>query len=352
MLLLGGLLFSGCAGQESEAAQTSEEQAQSSAASSDDIPAVLASVGDEQITMEDIRARTGDDLAALETNYQRARHKLVRTALDQILREKVLLAEAQKEGKSVDELVAAEAGGSLEPSDVEIAAWYKDNQSRVGGRSLDQVHDAIADFLRNQRKEEASERLQKRLNEERKVVVNLQPYRLQFDNEDAPVRGPAKAPVTLVEFSDFQCPYCGRFFPTLKQVEQNFGDTVRVVYRQYPLTNIHPYAQKAAEASLCAKEQGKFWEMHDLMFQEQDKLGVSDLKEKASRLGMDQKKFDECLDSGRYVEQVQEDQKEGQRVGVSGTPALFVNGVPVDGGAVPYDVIAKAIREQARRGAP
>jgi protein-disulfide isomerase len=124
---------------------------------------------------------------------------------------------------------------------------------------------------------------------------------------------------------------------------------VKIVYRQFPLTNIHPFAFKAAEASLCANEQGKFWELHDVMFKDQKKLGVGDLKESAKALGMDEKKFNTCLDSGRYVEQVQKDSKEAQRMGVTGTPALFVNGVMIDGGAVPFTVVEAAIQKELTR---
>ncbi|HSQ03868.1 MAG TPA: thioredoxin domain-containing protein, partial [Burkholderiales bacterium] len=183
----------------------------------------------------------------------------------------------------------------------------------------------------------------------RKVAISYQPYRLQFNNEGAPVLGKKDAPITLVEFSDFQCPYCERMWPIMKQVEQKYSDKVRIIYRQYPLVSIHPFAAKAAEASLCANEQGKFWEMHDAMFQDQKKLAVSDLKQTAQRLGMNANKFNSCLDSGRYVEQVQNDSKEAVRSGVTGTPAVFVNGVVIDGGAVPFEVVAAAIDKELQR---
>jgi len=318
-------------------------------AAQDAVPDVLATIGDEQITMADIRERAGDDLDQIEIRYQLARNNLLQTTLNQILRDRVLVAEAQKQGISAQQLIEAEAGGTLEPSEVEIKAWYDSNTDRVGGRTLDQVRSQIADFLRNQRGEDAARKLEKRLNQERQVTVLLQPYRVPFDNSEAPKLGPDNAAVKVVEFSDFQCPFCGRFFGVLKQVEQNFGEQIQLIYRQYPLPSLHPNAQKAAEASLCAQEQGKFWELHDLMFQEQDKLTVRELKEKAGRLGMDQKEFDSCLDTGRYVERVQEDQKEGVRAGVTGTPALFLNGVPLAGGAVTYEVAAAAIQDEIDR---
>jgi protein-disulfide isomerase len=138
--------------------------------------------------------------------------------------------------------------------------------------------------------------------------------------------------------------------PIMRQVAQKYGDKVQIIYRQYPIPSIHPFAFKAAEASLCAQEQGKFWEMHDAMFQDQKKLAVSDLKETAGRLGMDSKKFNGCLDSGKYVEQIQNDSREAVRSGVTGTPAVFVNGVVVDGGSVPLEVVEGYIqRELARK---
>jgi protein-disulfide isomerase len=313
---------------------------------------LLATIGDERVTMADLRTgRVGEQLDQLDAQYRRARDKIIGTALDTLVRDRLFAADAQKKGKTVEQLLSAEMPGGANPSDVEIETWYKDNKARVGGRSLDQLRTQIADLLRKQRQNDAIQKLAQRLKSERKVTVSFEPYRLQFANEGAPTLGPKDAPVTLVEFSDFQCPFCRAAAPTLKQVEEKFGDKVHVVYRQFPL-NIHPFAQKAAEASLCANDQGKFWQIHDAMFEDQNKLTVSDLKQTARRLGMDGKKFDACLDSGRYVEQVQNDQKEGQRVGVNGTPAMFINGVVVEGGSVPFSVLEAAIQKELARGKP
>lgn len=349
LLALAGL--AGCSERPVTATDAPAAGASEAAASTGDgIPDVLATIGGEPITMTDIRALAGDELDKMEASYRRARTNLVEGALERLLRERVLMAEAEKQGKSVDRMILDEAGGSLEPNDVEIAAWYEDNQARVRGRPLEQVRNQIADLLRNQHRQEAMERLQARLNDERDVKVMLEPYRMTFDNTGAPVAGNPDARVTLIEFSDFQCPFCGRFVPTLKEIEEKYGDRVRIVYRQYPISSLHPNAFKAAEASLCAHEQGKFWQIHDLMFQEQDKLSVRELKAMGGRLGLDQSKFDACLDSGRYAEQVQNDLAEGGRAGVNGTPALFVNGIAIEGGAVPFSTVARALdRELARQ---
>jgi protein-disulfide isomerase len=155
--------------------------------------------------------------------------------------------------------------------------------------------------------------------------------------------------VTLIEFSDFQCPFCRQFAPTIHQINKNYGDKIQIVYRQYPIPSLHPFAFKAAEASLCAHEQGKFWGLHDMMFAEQERLTVTDLKDKAGRLGMDKAKFTSCLDTGKYTEQVQRDMQEAVRAGATGTPAIYVNGVEVPGGAVPYNTIAAAIERELAR---
>ena len=319
---------------------------QGAAPGSDSTPSVLATIGDENVTMADLRTRAGEPLEQLDGQYRRARDKIIASVLDSMVSERLLTNEVKKRGKSADDLMLAEMGTGPEPTEAEIAAWYKDNPARVGTRTLDQVRPQIAEYLRNDRRHASYAKLLDRLKTENKVSMKFEPWRAEFANQGAPVLGKNSAPVTLVEFSDFQCPYCQAVAPTLKEVTQKFGDQVKIVYRQYPIPSLHPFALKAAEASLCANEQGKFWELHDAMFQDQKKLAVSDLKQTARRLGVDGKKFDNCLDTGRYTEQVQNDMKEGARVGVNGTPAMFINGRYVEGGTVPFSVLEALIKKE------
>ena len=313
------------------------------------LPDVLATIGTENVTLADVRSRAGEQLDQLEMSYRRALDQIVGSALDSLIRERMIAAESKKTGKTADELLLAAMGGTATPSEVEVAAWYSANQARIKGRTLDQLRPQIVDLLTKQRRSEAASTLEQRLRAEHNVKVAYEPFRLTFANTGAPTLGNPDAPVTLVEFSDFQCPYCQATAPILKQVAEKFGDKVQIVYRQFPITSIHPFAFKAAEASLCANEQGKFWELHDAMFADQKKLAVSDLKATAKRLGLDAKKFDTCLDTGRYVEQVQNDLREGSRSGVNGTPAMFINGRYVDGGSVPFTTVEALINKELAR---
>jgi protein-disulfide isomerase len=176
----------------------------------------------------------------------------------------------------------------------------------------------------------------------------LEPARSNIQTAGHPSKGPADAPITIVEFSDFECPYCSGLLPTLRDIEQNYKEKVRIVYRQFPLTNIHPQAQKAAEASLCANEQNKFWQLHDAMFADQANLGVDALKKHAAALAMDTAAFSTCLDSGKHRDAVVASLKEGSDAGVDGTPALFINGRFLAGNQ-PYGEIEKIIEDELLR---
>ena len=157
--------------------------------------------------------------------------------------------------------------------------------------------------------------------------------------DDDPAIGDPEASLTIVEFADFQCPFCARFFSTTeKQIIEQYVKTgkARLVYRDFPLTSIHPEAQKSAEASECADEQGKFWEFHDLLYQRQNALSLNNYKQWAKELGLNAGSFDQCLDSGKYAAEVQKDFSDGQAAGVGGTPATFVGDTFLSG-ALPFE---------------
>ncbi len=339
------VMLSACTGAESSAGSAGSAASATSSPGSDE---VLARIDGEPVTMADVEDMLGEQLDQMEFKYRLQRHQLIERALERVVRRRLLETAAEASGVSGQQLLEEQVGPTAVSPD-EVEAWYRENAAALGGRSLEELRPRIRQFLVQTKRERALEGFAEELEEDRNVEYLLEPFRVELNNEGSPATGPEDAPITLVEFSDFECPFCGRFFPTYERIKQEYGDRLRIVFRQYPLREIHPNAYGAALASLCAHEQGRFWEMHDLMFQEQDRLDRESLQQKAGRLGLDTERFNECMQSQRYAEQIQRDLQAGDRVGVDGTPALFVNGIPVPGGAVPYDVLANVIEEELSR---
>lgn len=309
---------------------------------------VVATIDGDPVTMSDLEERIGERLSTLEYEYRKQRYDLLESALEDAVRDRLVERAAAASGITAAELIASEVDSQAKVSEEEVTAWYEQNKSSLGGRSLDELAEPIGRFLRDNRRERVLKALTDSLRQGTDVVVLLEPFRVELNNEGSPTLGPEDAPVTLVEFSDFECPYCGRFYRTLKQLRENYADELRVVYRQFPI-NTHPNAYRAAQASLCAYDQGHFWEMHDAMFEGQDELDAESLSEKAERVGLDLEQFEECLDSGRHDAQIERDMREAQRMGVNGTPAIFVNGIPLAVGAPAYSVAARAIDDELSR---
>lgn len=294
---------------------------------------VLATVGGEAITEAEVREAAAAQLMQAE----RQKYDAISGALDGMIRQKMLELEAAERGVSVEDMMKAEvADKASEVAEADVDAFWTENGSRIRG-TKEQLAEQIRGHL-------AQEKFLAFLKEKYTVTKNLEPYRIEVAAV-GPSKGPADAPVTIIEFSDFECPFCSRVNPTMDKVMETYGDKVRVVFRQFPLA-MHPNAPKAGEASLCAHDQGKFWEMHDAMFADQRGLGVSALKTKAAAIeGVDTEAFDECLDSGKYADQVQADLREGSAAGVSGTPAFFINGRFLNG-AQPFEAFEEIIEDE------
>ena len=310
-----------------------------------DDPDIFATIDGDPVTLDDFDESVRDQLASFESQYIRQRQTVIHETVQQVVFDRLVEKEAARRGMDKDKLLEEITSGA-QVTDAEVRAWYDENKDRIAGKSYDTVSLQIRQYLVSSQSQEARKEFMKQF--EDNVSYFVGPYRANIETEGSPAVGPEDAPVTLVEFSDFECPYCGQFVSTIDQVKAEYGDRVRVVFRQFPLS-IHPSAPKAAEASLCANDQGKFWEMHDLMFQNQRLLQVPALKEKAGQLGLDQSAFDECLDSGKYEEQVKEDTRAGTIAGVTGTPSLFVNGIPTPSGAQPYEAVAEFIEQEFAR---
>jgi protein-disulfide isomerase len=312
----------------------------------------VAKIDGQSITYADVEKQSGGKLKQAEVKALSELYDARRQALDEMITKRLLEDEAKKKGQSLDQWYQTEFLQSLpNPSEDEMKKFYEEHKGQIGGQSYEQVKDRIAQFIKQTKGREQLTTLVDNLKKQHGVEVTLPAPELPRVEVAAkgPARGPDNAPVTIVEFSDFQCPFCGREIPVVERLMQEYQGKVRLVFRNFPL-NFHPFAQKAAEAGACAADQGKFWQMHDKMFTNQQKLAVDDLKGFAKEIGLDAKKFDQCLDSGEKKPLVDTDQKAGEEAGVSGTPAFFVNGIYING-AVPYEQFKDTLdRELKRKG--
>jgi protein-disulfide isomerase len=280
----------------------------------------------------------------LRLNFERSRDAYKERMLNKLVDEHVLAAEARARHTTTTALLEAQKGEPV--TDAQVRAVYEQKKAELHD-SYENASATIRDYLHKSAVATAQRGYVDTLRAKYHAVVLLEPRR-ESVAATGPARGPADAPVTIVEFADFQCPFCGRLEPVLAHTLTKYGAQVRLVYRNFPLGEIHPQAQKAAEAAFCAQEQGKFWEMHDLMFAEQDSLGVEDLKIKAQRLGLDRSAFDQCLDGGKERDAIALDAEGGDGLGIEGTPACFVNGRFLSG-AVEESELDAIIDDELRR---
>lgn len=311
---------------------------------------VVATVGDRTIRMSDIDQHWQKQDPASFARMRQQVYDVNRRVLDDLIGEVLLQNEAKKRSVTVDQLLSAETPKRLQPvTEDQIKELYEQSRERSQGMSLDALRPAIVSYLEQQRPVEARRRL---IEELRKasgdVAIKLDVPRTAIKVlPNDPVSGTASARVEIVEFSDFQCPYCQRVAPVLKQLMAKYGDRVKLVWKDFPLPN-HPDARPAAEAALCANDQGKFWAYHDKLFDNQSELTVVNMKEWAVQLGMNAVTFNACFDKGTHRQLVEEDQEEGSRYGVSSTPTVYINGRAVVG-AMPLETYEAIIQEELAR---
>jgi protein-disulfide isomerase len=313
---------------------------------------VLATVNGTVITEAQVRQDGAEEMEAFELEKLKTEAVSVRTKqaiiekhLDLLIDEKVLDAEAAKRGITKQELLSTEVQSKMkEPTAEEIDSFYEMNADRIN-MAKEMAAPKIKNYLQRRGAASLRRELLDRLKKEQQIVRSIKPLRFNISTAGRPASGPANAPVTMVVFSDFECPYCREFSSTIREIKKQYGDKVRLVFRQFPLKAIHPDAQKAAEAALCADRQKKFWEMHDLLFKDQSSLSVDNLKSKAKELGLDTAAFNACLEEGATAALIHEDLVAAFSAGVDGTPSTFVNGRFINGNA-PIEEIAAAIDEE------
>jgi predicted DsbA family dithiol-disulfide isomerase len=315
----------------------------------------LALVNGETITEAQVTTAAASDLATLESKkaespatYERDKLVILHAALDTIIEDKLVAAEAARDRVTKEQVIYSEVESNVPtPSPEEVEAFYQANKSQIT-IPHDQAIPRVKQYMMDQARKHYQDQMVYMLKKQFPVKILLDPIRTEIATAGHPAQGPEAAPVTIVEFSDFQCPFCGGLFPTLKAIEKNYPDKVRLVYRQFPLTNIHPFAQKAAEASLCANDQKRFWEFHDSMFSDQMHLTVDDLKKRAIDLKLNTGEFNACLDTGAKVSAVKKDIDEGTKAGTNSTPSMFINGRFLSGNQ-PYADIREIIEDELQR---
>lgn len=290
------------------------------------------------LTLSDLERKSPAALFQARTVYYEAERK----TLDEFIDEYLLSQQALKENVSVAQLLERHVNASIapNPSDEALRVYYEGVETTA---SFEEVRDKIIDVVREKRIAKAKAAYVRSLRSQAKVTIRLAPPRAPIAMNDATARGPSSAPVTLLVYADYECPYCQQIQPALDKLAVEYRDKLAFVYKDFPLP-MHPNAQKAAEASRCAELQGKYWEYHDLLATTKQ-LDMAALKSHARTLQLDAKTFDKCLDSGDAAEAVRRHASEAQALGVQGTPAFFVNGRSVSG-AASYEKLRGVIAEE------
>jgi protein-disulfide isomerase len=310
-------------------------------------PAVVATVNDRVITLQELERALAPQLAKL----QEQRYQLLESKLEAMIDDHLLAREAERRGVTVEALLRTEVSAKVPGvGEAEIGAFITENRSRLRGDGPE-LRARVREYLATQKESEQRRTFLAGLRQRARVATFLEepePIRIQVKVDGAFVKGPQDAPVTIVEFSDFHCPFCRGAVATVKEVLRQFPVQVKWVFRDFPLPSLHPQAFKAAEAARCAGEQGKFWEYHDILFDSQDQTTTADFKRFAEQLKLDGARFAGCLDSGKYRAAVEADMKDGTQLGVTGTPTFFINGRMLVG-AQPLEQFRKVIERELKR---
>jgi protein-disulfide isomerase len=331
--------FPACSQASPEATQAEKSEAEKPQADK----AVLAVVDGKPIVEDDL------DIRGKLLQLEQQRYEVTLQAVEDVIAERLLEAEAGRRGVTLEALLENEIHSKVkDPTNLEVETFYEQQKQRIR-RPLEDVRAQVAEGLKALQARQLHDELVANLREKSKVEVRLEPPRVPVELSQAPLRGPADAPVTIVEFSDFQCPYCKGIQPVIQQLRERYPEQVNWRFKDLPLTAIHPGAQSAAEAARCAGEQGKFWEYRDALFKA-DQVTLDMHKGVAESLGLDGEPFMRCMASGKYREAVETDGQEAEALGISGTPTFVINGI-VLAGAQPLEEFTRVIESELSRKA-
>ncbi len=311
------------------------------AASGDD--QVVATVDGEPIRVSDLGIK--GELTRLRQEEYQAKIDGVESKIAEML----LRKDAERLGLTFEAYLEQEIGSKIEgPTDEQIQRFYDQQKARIG-RPIEEVRQQIERMLQQELVREAHNELVAKLREGVDIKINVEPPRVEVTAETVRVRGPETAPVSIIEFSDFQCPFCRQVQPALAELQSRYGDKIRWSFKDLPLSSIHPQAQGAAEAARCAADQGKFWEFRAAMFAS-PRISPELFQSTADVLGLNSDEFKACVASNRHRDGVLADSEEAQSIGISGTPAFVINGVLLSGAQPLENFVSVIDRELARVG--
>jgi protein-disulfide isomerase len=315
----------------------------------------VAEVEGEAITYGTLSKAAGNELARSRAESRATAYEILEKNLEALIDERLLRAAAVAERLTPEQLLQREVKNAVaEPTDDEIRVVFEDSRAKYGGLlpSFEESQVDIRRALRKEREETARRELFERLRAAAQIKFLLPPFIPAA--VDVPVDGPSlgdpDAPVTMVEFADFECPFCNKVQATVRLILERYGDRVRFVFRDFPLS-YHRFAAKAAEAAHCAADQGRYWEMHELLFENADALRIEDLKAYAVELGLDSNRFDACLDSSEKAALVKESAEWGKRLRIRGSPSFFINGRMITG-AQPFARFQEIIEAELSAASP
>jgi protein-disulfide isomerase len=302
---------------------------------------VLVEVDGSKLTLGDFERKRPSGLFNARNSFYEAEKK----AVDEFVDEYLLERQAKRENVTIAELLEHHVNGALpkDPSDEALRVYY---EGLDAVQPFEAVRDQILQHLRERRLAKLKAAYMESLRSQAVIAMRLTPPRATVPVRDAALRGSPDAPVMVVEYADYECPYCQQIQPALDRLEADFKGKLAFAYKDVPLP-MHPHAQKAAEAAHCAAVQGKYWEYHDLLYKTK-KLEIVDLKENARTLQLDTGAFDKCLASGEQSENVKAQLTEGQSLGLQGTPTFFING-RVFSGVLSYEQLSAIVTEELRR---
>lgn len=306
---------------------------------------VLATVGSTKITEAEVDDKARPQLSAIQNQV----YMIKKHTLDDMIDDYLIDQAAKKAGLSKDAYLKKEVEDkAAAPTPKEMQDFYNKNQARIR-QPFDKIKAPLELYMKRQKVSAARAELLAKLRKDADVKVLMAVPRVQVSTQaSAGSTGPSNAPVTIVEFSDYQCPYCQRAEASVKDVMKKYGDKVHLVYMDFPLP-MHPNALGAAQAARCAGDQGKYWEFHDALFADQTKLDAAGLKATAEKMKLDTKKFGDCTAHGLHMDQVKASQQEGTTVGVDGTPTFIINGRMMSGAQPPSEMESVIDEELARQ---